>query len=668
MLRKCLFFFLLLASGTTVFGQLRIFEKPLSPRIANYAMKARLFPDTKIVEGSYMLNWWNASNDTIRELQFHLYLNAFKNEKSTFIRESGGQHRSGKIKLDKENWGYVDILSMKIEDGEDLTGKIEFIHPDDENTDDQTAIRIPLSKPILPSQSIQIACNFKSKLPRVYARTGFSEDNFFMVGQWFPKIGVWKNGGWNCHQFHSQTEFFADFGVYDMELTVPKNYVVGANAVLVDKKEKDSLAVYTFHQEDVIDAVWTASPDFKEVKQKVKIDSSGREIEVTYLLSPGRELNEKRYFECATAMFTYFEEWYGSYPYPNLTVVDPPMDEEMTAGGMEYPTLITTGSFFGSSFTNDLIGLNTLEVVTFHEFAHNYFQSLVASNEFEEPWLDEGFTSYSEHRALDRFVKEGKIKGGYADVFGMPASSLDYFRLGYISRPKNGIVGEKAWKIPENFYQAAAYSKPVLILSTLQNYLGDEMMNKVMRTYFDRWKFKHPQTKDFIAVVNEVTGKDMNWYFDQFVYTNQSIDLEVSGIRINEIKDQMGWFGSGDDMNFVEDTKDSSGEKSGKQFRSIITVRNNGTARFQTTVLIRFANGDSLVENWDGIESPKIFTFDKNTKAVSATIDPGNINVLDLALSNNTKIVEPEMAGISRYTFRFLFWIQCLFQIFTMLV
>jgi hypothetical protein len=338
----------------------------------------------------------------------------------------------------------------------------------------------------------------------------------------------------------------------------------------------------------------------------------------------------------------------------------------MTAGGMEYPTLVTTGSFFGGTITSDLFGINILEVVTFHEFAHNYFQSLVASNEFEEAWLDEGFTSYAEHRALDRYAKEGKIVSGYGNIFGLPFRSIDYHRMGYISRPKNGIVGEKAWRIPENFYQAASYSKPVLILSTLQNYLGDETMNKVMQTYFERWKFKHPQTKDFIAVVNEVSGKDMTWYFDQFVYTNQSIDFEVSGIRINEIKDRMGWFGAGDEKIFVEDVKDSV--SADKRYRSTVTVRNNGTAILPSTVLIRFANGDSVIESWDGKESPRLFVYEKNTKVISATVDPSTINELDLSFSNNTKVVDAGMTGLMRYTVRFLFWVQSLFQILTMLV
>ena len=673
MLKKCFLLITLLAAGAMAYSQTKIFDKPLSPRIANYVIKAQLYPSTKTIDASYVLDWRNASKDTIHELQFHLYLNAFKNEKSTFIRESGGHHREGEIQLNKGDWGFIDILSMETQSGEDLAAKIEFIHPDDDNADDQTVIRIPLSKPLLPTQSIQIACEFRSKLPRVYARTGFSEeeDDFFMIGQWFPKIGVWKNGAWNCHQFHANSEFFADFGVYDMELTVPKNYIVGANGVLVDKKETDSTAVYTFHQEDVIDAVWTASTKFTELKQKVQIASSGREVEVTYLLSPGREVYKDRLFEISTAMFNYFDEWYGAYPYPNLTIVDPPIKEVMTAGGMEYPTLITTGSFFSSARSNDFLGLSWPEIVTFHEFAHNYFQSLVASNEFEEPWLDEGFTSYTEHRSLERFKKDGKIPGEYGDILGMNVRSLDYHRLSYLPRPKNGIVAEKAWIIPENFYQVAAYSKPVLLLTTLQNYVGEDVMNRIMHTYFERWKFNHPQTKDFIAVVNEVAGQDLTWYFDQFVYSDKTIDYEVAGIRTTEISDQLGWFGNGEEKSFVDEKEakgDSSETQHPKKYRSVIAVRNNGDAVFPTTMLVRFANGDSVIEKWDGRESPKQFVYKKNTKAISACIDPEMINVLDLSFSNNTKFTEPDMTGISRYTTRFLFWFQSMFQTLIMLI
>ncbi|HMW34510.1 MAG TPA: M1 family peptidase, partial [bacterium] len=168
--------FFLVSGVELVVAQERIFEKPLSPRIANYDLRAELKPELKTVEASWNLHWWNASRDTVKELQFHLYLNAFRNERSTFIRESGGRHRSGEINLDSANWGYILIKNLAMIGGENLTTRIEYIAPDDGNKDDRTVIRVPLSRPIPPGGDIRLTCDFTSKLPRVYARTGFTED------------------------------------------------------------------------------------------------------------------------------------------------------------------------------------------------------------------------------------------------------------------------------------------------------------------------------------------------------------------------------------------------------------------------------------------------------------------------------------------------------------
>ena len=634
-----------------------LFEKPLSPRIANYDLKAVLLPDAKAIDGSWTLHWRNRSETPVTELQFHLYLNAFKNEKSTFLTESGGRHRAGTYEKGEINWGYVDIRRINIVGGEDLTDKIEYIHPDDDNADDQTVIRIPLSKPVEPGTEIELSCDFYSKLPRAYARTGFGDDDFYFIGQWFPKIGVWQNNNWNCHQFHSNSEFFADFGVYTMELTVPKRFVVGANAVLQNKTSTDSTDTYFYRQEDVIDAVWTAYPDYTEIKQEVNIRGTNHKIEVTYLLAPDREALKERYFLAVDSMFNYYQEWFGSYPYSNLTIVDPPVGSEMTVGGMEYPTLITTGGFFSSKMATELLGLNWLEVVTFHEFAHNYFQSLVATNEFEEPWLDEGFTSYAEHRALERFCGETT---GYGNVLGMPFSSLDYHRMSYIPNPRGGTMPTKAWEIPTNFYQTAAYSKPVLVLTTLERLLGTTMMNQVMRTYFENWHFGHPRTEDFIAVVNQVAGRDLSWFFNQYVYGDQTIDLHAGSIiNTNFIPDE-GWFGDGSEMQFSGGNKEEGSDST--IYRAKVRVYNDGTGTFPTDIVIHFANGDSTVKQWDGSSGLIVYEFHNTPKVTSVAIDPLRKNLLDLNFSNNTRNVEAQSAGISRYTLRFLFWLEYVLQ------
>src|SRR5215471_12296787 len=192
-------------------------EIPPQP-VASYKIDVQLKLDDKQrpkhLEGLERLTWLNHSQDTISDLQFHLYLNAFKNAKSDFFEESGGQLRGEEAQPGE--WGWIDVNKMKLAGGEDLTSKIEFIHPDDDNSDDQTVIRAPLSKPVNPGETIELDIKFTAQLPRVFARTGYWA-SFALVGQWFPKIGVWESAGerrrveagWNCHQFHATSEFFA---------------------------------------------------------------------------------------------------------------------------------------------------------------------------------------------------------------------------------------------------------------------------------------------------------------------------------------------------------------------------------------------------------------------------------------------------------------------------
>ena len=171
-------------------------QKPLlSNRIANYDISVKLDAERKTLDGVETLTWKNTSTDDISELQFHLYLNAFKDNNSTFMKESSGTLRGNSMdKKEKNNWGSINILSMQVRGGENLTNKIKFIQPDDLNDKDQTVIRVPLSKPIKPNESVTLNINFKAKLPKIFARTGFA-DNYFLVGQWFPKIGVYEPAG-----------------------------------------------------------------------------------------------------------------------------------------------------------------------------------------------------------------------------------------------------------------------------------------------------------------------------------------------------------------------------------------------------------------------------------------------------------------------------------------
>ncbi len=273
--------------------------EPLSERRVAYRMDVTLDPEQKTVAGTERVTWRNPDTVPVDELQFHLYLNAFRSENSTFMKESGGSHR-GFSPDDEDPWGGVDIQRMQIvtgeqtdvmplgaptAEGEDLTDRIQFIQPDDDNVDDLTVISVPLSEPVEPGETITLDIDFVSRMPQIFARTGWerkaNDSLFFMVAQWFPKLGVYEvpgqryvpadtsHGRWSTHQFHANSEFYADFGTYEVSITAPDNYVVGASGVRIDESSNQGLSTVTYRADDVHDFAWTASSEFLEFTEHV---------------------------------------------------------------------------------------------------------------------------------------------------------------------------------------------------------------------------------------------------------------------------------------------------------------------------------------------------------------------------------------------------------------
>ena len=235
--------------------------------VVDYRISARLLAKEHAIEGREILTWRNKSPDRVGELQFHLYMNAFRNGKSTFAREEG----RGEERVKEGGWGWIDIRKMQVAGGADLTKAIRFIHPDDGNADDRTVISVPLPAAVPPGQSITLEIDFYTRLPHVAARAGY-HGNFHMAAQWFPKIGVWEaagerystSGRWNCHQYHAWSEFYADYGRYDVTITAPENYIIGATGVATAQlpgpvfAPGKSMAAHRFVQADVHDFAWTA--------------------------------------------------------------------------------------------------------------------------------------------------------------------------------------------------------------------------------------------------------------------------------------------------------------------------------------------------------------------------------------------------------------------------
>lgn len=648
-----------------LFSQPAIFDEPLSPRIANYEIQVQLDTKNHLLLGKEKLTWHNLTPDRISELQFHLYLNGFRNTKSTFMIESGGTHRG--FKIDDDGWGFIEINKIISASGVDLTNKMEFIQPDNNDSLDLTVFRLPLNEPLLAGRTIELNFEFTAKLPQPpFARSGFKEEYYF-AGQWFPKIGVYQNGRWNCHQYHRNSEFFADFGVYEVSITVPAENIVGATGIEVSAAENgDGTKTFRYHAEDVHDFAWTASPNFVEFSETVQ------DVKVRVLLQKDRRRQGQRHLDAVRIAIEYFQNWYGDYPYPNLTVVDPRRGA-MGSSGMEYPTLITAGTFYGMPK-----GLRMPEMVIIHEFGHNFWYGMVASNEFEEAWLDEGINSFCEAEIIDDYYLPANPM---IDLLGLKMTDRQMQRGQFLSFPDGDIVVQNAW----DFYSSGSYGincymKPALMLKTLQNYLGKEKMQQIMRTYFDRWKFRHPTTEDFIRIANEVSNQDLNWFFDQALYSNATLDYKISNIFCRENKKNKGYdfdlsVSEKDSLDSevnqdstalvkTDSLKDSSGTatkiEEPKIYSSGVNVRRLGEFIFPVEIEVIFANGDTIVEHWDGKALWKKFTYEKPTKLISAELDPQRKIPIDINFTNNSKSLESNSKGINKLAARWLFWMQFL--------
>lgn len=616
-----------------------IFNKPLSPRLANYQIDVTLDPASKKINGRETLTWRNPSTDVVRELQFHLYLNAFRNENSTFMRESGGQLRGEGIdRSAKENpYGSIDIVSMKVRNGEPLA--YQFFQPDDQNRDDHTVVRVPLSKPVGPGETIVLDIAFRAKLPKIFARTGFSPD-FFLVGQWFPKIGVYepagtryaKTGQWNCHQFHAHSEFYADYGVYDVNITTPKEYWVSATGLYQSEKiHSNGTKTLFYHAEDVVDFAWTASPHFQVINDKWKRPGGG-EVSIELVMQPEHAHQAQRHIDAARSALAYFDKYLGKYPFPNLTIVDPPFHAQGSFG-MEYPTFITAGSAWFLP-----TGARFPEEVTIHEFGHQYFMQLLATNEFEEAWLDEGFNQYYEGRIMDETYGP---RSSQIDLFGFGMGDMESSRDSYVHQdnPAIGSSFGNTWQLPEGQYGVLTYSKTATWMRTLEGLVGRRVMDEIMQTYFTRWQFKHPDGQNFIDIVNEIVpkrlggkyGADMNWFFDQALYGDNVVDYELVSIK---------------------------NSRPNGQRQAVITVQRNGDGKLPVDVLVHFDNGRELMLFWDGKGRQRRFTVTENARVLWASVDPKQKIFMDTNLNNNSLTLSPSSAPAAKFAAKFLFWVE----------
>jgi hypothetical protein len=601
---------------------------------------AKLDARARTLAGRETLVWTNIANAETRELRFHLYYNAWRNNQSTYMKEvrlGGGW--SGAFELENDELAAIDITSLKATAGAmaaiDLTKDMRFIAPDDGNGDDKTVITVPLASAIRPGQSITLDISWTLRIPHAVDRTG-AVGNYFFLGQWFPKIGVLEDGGkWNCHQFHAATEFFADYGTYDVRVTVPRGWPLAATGEQREQKDNsDKTTTYRYYQEDVHDFAWTTSPDYLERHER--FESRGLPpVDMRLMLQPEHARQAERFFSATRAALGYYGEWFGPYPYGHVTIIDPAWQSR--AGGMEYPTLFTGGTSWLSP-EHDFDPRDTVV----HETGHQWWYGMVGSNEFEDAWLDEGINTYANVRAdaeagfpqysLVRYFFGGFVPWVLNDVhwdrvtFGDDVSS-------YRGSATVDIQSTPSYQYWPGNPTPITYSKTALWLHTLERALGWPIMQQILSTYFSRWAFRHPGPADFFAVANEKSARDLTPFFDQVYRGSSTFDYGVQSVQSTPAG------------------KDS--------FHVDVVVRRYGDGIFPVTVLITFSDGGQTRVAWDGSARWKLISVDHATGALSAQVDPDQILLLDTNFTNNSYTTEPQgPRAATKWAAKWMVWLE----------
>ncbi len=720
--------------------------------VVRYEIDARLRKapgkrDRLRIVGTQRVEWRNTSQDAVSSVYLHLYANAFSNTRSSFLREAA---LTGWTVPDDMEWGGIELQEFALASGQTLTP--EFVQPDDGNPDDRTVVRVALPEAVPAGGTLGLRIKFTTSLPTIIARMGRHRD-FVMAAQWFPKLGRYvgtdvprNQEGWYCHQFHRNTEFYADFADYEVRLSVSDDLVTGATGTLAASEEgsEDGIRVETWKAESVVDFAWTASRHFSVVTRTVDPEEPSRgrttsndpinveqrriakllgveaetldlpPVEVTLLIQPEHVAQTDRHFEAVRVALGLYGLWLGPYPYSRLTVLDPPHGGG-AAGGMEYPMLFTAGTRIGR-----LPESLRPEGVTVHEAGHQWFMNLLASNEAEEAWLDEGLNTYFTARALHagygpawevhrsfgrelklaRMIDFDGMSAAWPEKIGLPewarpprmetfeewrdlprltqlparrwiSDPLIVRRRRYLRRAGWDELSKPSWMyVDRRSYGVNAYSRPALFIATLRRTLhaehgreeGERRFVVGMREYARVHRFRHPTGADFIETFGQATGLDMAPLVAALMDSSGVMDYAVESIKRVKPPNLVGRVERDGGIIEVSPVDENDGEKNAEKppVETEVMVRRVGEVVLPVRLRVMVEDEDgkrtASEHSWDGRE--RWHRVLVPGKVVSAQLHPFREYPQDVNRHNDSRTKEENARPGVKWGVRFLNWLE----------
>ncbi|HYN40863.1 MAG TPA: M1 family metallopeptidase, partial [Thermoanaerobaculia bacterium] len=551
---------------------------------------------------------------------------------------------------------------VALPDGTDLTRRVSFTVPESANPDDRTLARVPLPRPVRPGETLVLEVDFESRLPRGALRTGWKDD-FVFAGQWYPKLAKATETGWRGRPLYPFTEFFADFGDYDVTLLLPdevKGKVAVTGRVVEESDETAGRIRVHARAEDVHDFAFAFSPRF-EVRKETVAPKGLPKVDVLLFLQPDHRRLRERYLRAAREGLALFGKWLTPYPYPVLTIVDPPTGSGAEA--MEYPTLFTGGTTWLSPASGGEPGALVL-----HELAHQWFQGMLASDEASEAHLDEGLVSWISARASTRILG---TPSAVVEAFGVPiplrslkrplpeGESQDALDQAVFSRSDPTL--RETWRsLDDAAVRTNAYSRTALLLESVVRTTGEQPLFSALKEYARRFAFRHPATNDFLGVLGEVAGPEARDLVQRGWASAGVVDYAVTSATSRRARPPAGQVGEGPHRAY------RAPAEPGRTFESTVVVQRFGEIAWPVEVEMRFEGGKTVTRQWDGRAEWMRWRI-TGPRLLSAVVDPRHTCLLDVNRLNDGLRTEPDPTAARAWGHRLRFLTQNLLELFALL-
>lgn len=478
-------FFLLVLCKIAFLSGLQSQERPYWQQQVDYKIEVSLNDRDHSLDGFVTMNYANHSPDTLSYIWIHLYPNAFKNDKTAFSDQQLENGSTAFYFSNENNRGYINRLQFK------AGGKIAVV---EDHPNHQDIVKIIFTNPLAPGNSTIIETPFHVKLPDNFSRGGHI-NNSYQITQWYPKPAVYDHKGWHPMPYVDQGEFYNEFGNYHVSISVPEKYVVAATGIEIIQTTIGGIKTVQFKQDNVHDFAWFADKDFVVKEDTLQLASKIIKVYAYHLPQSKTAWNNSLKFIKQSILTK--SKWLGEYPYEVVKVVERP---GKYAGGMEYPTITLI-----SSAADD----KGLDLLINHEVGHNWFYGILASNERQHPWMDEGMNSYYD-KVYNTLYYGSRAEPALKNNFlkkRIPGDIEDLLLRTLIAERRDQPIETHSENFSSLNYSAVAYNKTAQWMQVLHKEMGDEGFTQLMRDYYHTWKFKHPYPEDFKRIAKEIHGK-----------------------------------------------------------------------------------------------------------------------------------------------------------------